>query len=288
MSFRVKRAVSWAAVLALCLCFLGPVRVVPVSPPQPESARTSVPATPASCPSPEPPAVSQPEEESSWPEHQPEEQEPIDYTTRFPPAEDEREPVVQRLENFLLDAQIGTFVADINTSSHGEFSSIEELDKGVLLACAIMSAEFDEHGHQDWSRDAVEERARFYFGEGAVVDHFTENPLLYGWEYDEKVGEHIPPGCDYLSYSCPLLLSYAQEEDHYEVVFTSYCVCSAGIMPPDNDGVIFDTWEEAESWYREHGARARAVLRELEDGRLIMESLEILRGYDPWEETQAG
>ena len=47
-------------------------------------------------------------------------------------------------------------------------------------------------------------------------------------------------------------------------------------------------WEDLTAWYREHGARARAVLRELEDGRLIMESLEILRGYDPWEETQAG
>ena len=45
--------------------------------------------------------------------------------------------------------------------------------------------------------------------------------------------------------------------------------------------------KEAVEWYTEHGARARVILEEQEDGRLIVKSLEILRGYDTLEEIEA-
>ncbi len=46
---------------------------------------------------------------------------------RFPPAgeKDQRDETTKRLEEFLEGARLGTFVADINNGSKGEFSSIE-------------------------------------------------------------------------------------------------------------------------------------------------------------------
>ena len=44
--------------------------------------------------------------------------------------------------------------------------------------------------------------------------------------------------------------------------------------------------DEAIEWYTEHGAQARVILEEQEDGRLIVKSLEILRGYDTLEEIE--
>lgn len=284
----MKRLLAGALVLVLCLCLLAPEKSVPsqIPPPEPEisaapvpSGRAPAPSSASSKPPPPPSSSSQPEPgELSQAEA---EKPPVedDMEARFPPAgeKDQRDETTKRLEEFLEGARLGTFVADINNGSKGEFSSIEELDKGVLLACGIFSH------WQDWSKEAVEEQVRFYFGEKAVVDHYAQNGLLYGWEYDEKTENHIPPGRDYLSFSCPWILSWQKERDEYAVIFTAYAVAPGRVVSPDHE-VDFDSWEEAKDWYKEHGAQAKAILREREDGSLIFQSLEVLRGCDPWEQ----
>ena len=146
----MKRLLAGALVLVLCLCLLAPEKSVPsqIPPPEPEisaapvpSGRAPAPSSASSKPPPPPSSSSQPEPgELSQAEA---EKPPVedDMEARFPPAgeKDQRDETTKRLEEFLEGARLGTFVADINNGSKGEFSSIEELDKGVLLACGIFS-----------------------------------------------------------------------------------------------------------------------------------------------------
>lgn len=41
--------------------------------------------------------------------------------------------------------------------------------------------------------------------------------------------------------------------------------------------------KEAVEWYTEHGAQARVILEEQEDGRLIVKSLKIIKEYTEYE-----
>ncbi len=284
----MKRFFAFALVLLLCVCLTGRERTALSVRPSLKSESGSAPAASSRTPAPSSASSKPPPPSSSSSQSGPaelfqaqQEKPPVedDVEARFPPAgeKDRRDETTKRLEEFLEDVQLGTFVADINDGPQGEFSSVEELDPGVLLACGIFNH------WRDRGKEAVEERVRLYFGEDAVVDHHAQNSLLYGWEYDEETESHIPPGRDYLSYSCPRVLSWQQAGKEYTVIFTSYAVAPGRVVSPDYEA-DFDSWEEAECWYKEHGAQAKAVLEEQEDGRLIFRSLEILRGYDPWEQ----
>ncbi len=295
----MKKAVSCIVVLVLFLCFLGPVRSrpAPSPPPKPESAAPGASATRSLGESPaagEPEELFPPEPESRT-EPEPDKRLPEDWTPVpayevepfFPLDKEGLDETEREIGRFLRNIQWGTNVADINGSSKGEFFSVEELDPVLLLECCLMNEERTKEVPGSRKED-VENRARFYFGEDAVIDHAAANENEYfrsTWWFDEKAGAYSPTGWDRYGESTPFLLSYTQDGGCYEVIFTSVISnCFQGVTPPGR-GEWSLTMEEAESWYRDHGARARAVLREQEDGRLIMESLEILRGYDPWEET---
>ena len=144
-------------------------------------------------------------------------------------------------------------------------------------------------------KEDVEKQAYTYFGEDAKVNHFAEfNNDYRNYNYYEYAGVHTPIGRGGGPPSYPFVLSYTELENGYEVIFVSI----QGGWRQENrfsklDAYFIDSTEdemlpkEAVEWYTEHGARARVILEEQEDGRLIVKSLEILRGYDTLEEIEA-
>ena len=244
------------------------------------------------------------------------------YTNLFFRGVKSDDKIFQRLSLFLLDAKIGSEVADINYSTKAAFKSIKELDNTVLFRCAIENAkyfswernntnadgitEYHLDGYEcfftyakserGYFKEDIEEQAYFVFGEGAIIDPqkingaYTRPNSIY--IYDDYTGVYIPPGVDSGGRSYPYVLSYEEKEDCYDIVFTSICIKWGG------GGRLENPWlgdakakemsvDEAIEWYTEHGARARVILEEQEDGRLIVKSLEILRGYDTLEEIEA-
>lgn len=296
----MKKAFLWILTLTMCFCMLGVARSGSVQDRLPPPERSGAPAASAGAssksqaerPAPRPrpsSAVREPDcrtkadRYSGPPEGwTPPEREPV-----FPLDKESLDETGRRIGKFLLNIQWGTNVATINGSSKAEFSSAKELDPVLLLECCLMNGETTKEV-PGFRKEDVEKRARFYFGDDAAIDHNAiqdERFHLY-WEYSEETESYFPSGWDMMSEWQPFLLSYTREGDRYEAFFTSVALSAfAGVQPPDwQEWTVSD--EEAESWYREHGSRARAVLREQEDGRFIMESLKVFWTYDPWEETR--
>ena len=217
-----------------------------------------------------------------------------------------------RLSLFLLDARIGSEVADINYSTNAAFGSISELDNTVLFYCALANAKYfswednrsdgvidyylDNYkcfvpyvkDYSGYFKEDIEEQARFFFGEEAVVNHQEVDSI---YTYHDYAGVYTPPHIGLGLVSTPYILRYEKRENCYDVIFTSMEYTWGGESfqnPGPGDKKKQEMLvNEAIEWYTEHGAQARVILEEQEDGRLIVESLEILRGYDTLEEIEA-
>ena len=239
-----------------------------------------------------------------------------EYKSLFAAAFEHPDSTSLKLSLFLYNAKIGTQVAGINFCTDAEFASIEELSETTLLYCAIRSARcfcWDATWKNDpyfvpdadffrkytddvegFFKEDVEKQAYTYFGEDAKVNHFAELSNDYrNYNYYEYAGVHTPIGRGGGPPSYPFVLSYTELENGYEVIFVSI----QGGWRQENrfsklDAYFIDSTEdemlpkEAVEWYTEHGAQARVILEEQEDGRLIVKSLEILRGYDTLEEIE--
>lgn len=119
-----------------------------------------------------------------------------------------------RLSLFLLDARIGSEVADINYSTNAAFGSISELDNTVLFYCALANAKYfswednrsdgvidyylDNYkcfvpyvkDYSGYFKEDIEEQARFFFGEEAVVNHQEVDSI---YTYHDYAGVYTPP-----------------------------------------------------------------------------------------------
>lgn len=132
-----------------------------------------------------------------------------------------------RLSLFLLDARIGSEVADINYSTNAAFGSISELDNTVLFYCALANAKYfswednrsdgvidyylDNYkcfvpyvkDYSGYFKEDIEEQAQFFFGEEAVVNHQEVDSI---YTYHDYAGVYTPPSywprpCIYSLYS---------------------------------------------------------------------------------------
>ncbi len=228
----------------------------------------------------------------------------------FPTAAYYRDDTALELALFLFNAKLGTQVYDINRTADASFERIEELDEKALLACCFETSAFFEwsswtrgepfhlegyecfgkytgHGEGKF-KENLERQAYRYFGERAKLNHQS----FYGVSYDEYTGTYWIKAFGGYTIPEPFVLAYAEGYDgSYEVIFTSmipswgeYDCYENPCDYPTGDRYITMPIDEAIAWYREHGALARANLQRQEDGRLIMESLEVLRGYDRLED----
>lgn len=233
------------------------------------------------------------------------------YTNLFFRGVKSDDEIFQRLSLFLLDARIGSEVADINYSTNAAFGSISELDNTVLFYCALANAKYfswednrsdgvidyylDNYkcfvpyvkDYSGYFKEDIEEQARFFFGEEAVVNHQEVDSI---YTYHDYAGVYTPPHIGLGLVSTPYILRYEKRENCYDVVFTSMEHTWGGESfqnPGSGDKKKQEmSVDEAIEWYTEHGAQARVILEEQEDGRLIVKSLEILRGYDTLEEIE--
>ena len=216
-----------------------------------------------------------------------------------------------RLSLFLHNVKIGTEVADINYSSNATFGSISELDNTVLFYCALANAKYfswEDGGsngiieyyldnyecfvpyvndYSGYFKEDIEDQARFFFGKEAIVNHQQVDSI---YTYHDYAGVYTPPHIGLGLVSTPYILRYEKRENCYDVVFTSMEHTWGGESfqnPGSGDKKKQEmSVDEAIEWYTEHGAQARVILEEQEDGRLIVKSLEILRGYDTLEEIE--
>lgn len=185
-----------------------------------------------------------------------------------------------RLSLFLLDARIGSEVADINYSTNAAFGSISELDNTVLFYCALANAKYfswednrsdgvidyylDNYkcfvpyvkDYSGYFKEDIEEQARFFFGEEAVVNHQEVDSI---YTYHDYAGVYTPPHIGLGLVSTPYILRYEKRENCYDVVFTSMEHTWGGESfqnPGSGDKKKQEmSVDEAIEWYTEHGAR---------------------------------
>ncbi len=230
----------------------------------------------------------------------------------FPTAAYYLNDTALELAQTLFNAKLGTMVADINWSDRAAFDRIENLDNDLLLDCCLWDAEvfcweggpfpcddprhmegceiFGKYTSEAWGylREDLERYAVTYFGEDAKLEHHS----LRGTCYEEHTGTYYRRPFGGFTVPEPFVIAYAEGYDgSYEVIFTSMIPAwgESGFYENPCDYSTGDRYitmpiDEAIAWYKEHGALAKAVLQRQEDGRLIMESLEILRGYDRLED----
>lgn len=213
-----------------------------------------------------------------------------------------------RLSLFLHNVKIGTEVADINYSSNAIFGSISELDNTVLFYCALANAKYfswEDGGsngiieyyldnyecfvpyvndYSGYFKEDIEDQARFFFGKEAIVNHQQVDSI---YTYHDYAGVYTPPHIGLGLVSTPYILRYEKRENCYDAVFTSMEHTWGGESfqnPGSGDKKKQEmSVDEAIEWYTEHGARARVILEEQEDGRLIVKSLKIIKEYTEYE-----
>lgn len=222
------------------------------------------------------------------------------------------DPLFRELNLFLFDVKLGSQIADINYSSDAAFESIDKLNPAFLLSCCIENAKlfywegysqnettmYYLDGYECFTRyvedtcgyfkEDVDAQANFFFGENVKMEH-GEIESIYS--YYDYAGVYTPPHVGGGLFSYPYVLSYKQNDNCYDVVFTSIVWAWGELDKFENPGLYGEKKQlmsvtEAVEWYREHGAQAKVVLEEQEDGRLIVKSLEILRGYDTLEDIE--
>ena len=234
------------------------------------------------------------------------------YTNLFFRGVKSDDKIFQRLSLFLLDAKIGSEVADINYSTEASFECISELDNTVLFYCAVANAKYFSwedgssngiieyyldnyecfvpyvNDYSGYFKEDIEDQARFFFGKEAIVNHQQVDSI---YTYHDYAGVYTPPHIGLGLVSTPYILRYEKRENCYDVVFTSMEHTWGGESfqnPGSGDKKKQEmSVDEAIEWYTKHGAQARVIWEEQEDGRLIVKSLEILRGYDTLEEIEA-